>query len=168
MPSPSSSSSLSRMPSPSSSSSWSSRMPSLSSSSSTASESPSPSESMSSGKESMREELILTSTYFYHLEAYHLPHLRDKRVKKQVYCPQSFSGGGLYLKVKWLLWDVYDGLLWNVWWVTMGRVCRLLWLCMNGYCGWFVMGYYGACILGYYGACIMMQVTMIVHERLLW
>ena len=27
------------------------------------------------------------------------------------YCPQSFSGGGLYLKVKWLLWSVYDGLL---------------------------------------------------------
>ena len=36
------------------------------------------------------------------------------------YCPQSFSGGGLYLKVKWLLWSVYDGLLWSV--------CdRLLW-----------------------------------------
>ena len=30
------------------------------------------------------------------------------------YCPQSFSGGGLYLKVKWLLWSVYDGLLWSV------------------------------------------------------
>ena len=26
------------------------------------------------------------------------------------YCPQSFSGGGLYLKVKWLLWSVYDGM----------------------------------------------------------
>ena len=36
------------------------------------------------------------------------------------YCPQSFSGGGLYLKVKWLLWSMYDGLLWCV--------CnRLLW-----------------------------------------
>ena len=30
------------------------------------------------------------------------------------YCPQSFSGGGLYLKVNWLLWSVYDGLLLNV------------------------------------------------------
>ena len=30
------------------------------------------------------------------------------------YCPQSFSGGGLYLNVNWLLWSVYDGLLWSV------------------------------------------------------
>ena len=30
------------------------------------------------------------------------------------YCPQSFSGGGLYLKVNWLLRSVYDGLLWSV------------------------------------------------------
>ena len=29
-----------------------------------------------------------------------------------IYCPQSFSGGGLYLKVKWLLWSVKNGLLW--------------------------------------------------------
>ena len=28
------------------------------------------------------------------------------------YCPQSFSGGGLYLNVNWLLWSVSDGLLW--------------------------------------------------------
>ena len=31
--------------------------------------------------------------------------------QKVHYCPQSFSGGGLYLKVNWLLWSVYDGLL---------------------------------------------------------
>ena len=37
-----------------------------------------------------------------------------------------------------------------------------------------VMGYYGTCMMGYDGVCIMgyygtsMQVTMIVHERLLW
>ena len=39
----------------------------------------------------------------------------------ELYCPQSFSGGGLYLKVKWLLWSVYDGLLWSVKreWVTL-------------------------------------------------
>ena len=36
------------------------------------------------------------------------------------YCPQSFSGGGLYLNVNWLLWSVYDGLLWYVF-------NRLLW-----------------------------------------
>ena len=102
-----------------------------------------------------------------------------------VYCPQSFSGGGLYLNGIWLLWTmelvtiktcmvgyygacimgyygtsmqvtmiVHERLLWSVWWVTMGRVCRLLWLCMNGYCGWFVMGYYGAWIMGYYRASI--------------
>ena len=29
-------------------------------------------------------------------------------------CPQSFSRGGLYLKVNWLLWSMYDGLLWSV------------------------------------------------------
>ena len=28
------------------------------------------------------------------------------------YCPQSFSGGGLYLNGSCLLWSVYDGLLW--------------------------------------------------------
>ena len=28
------------------------------------------------------------------------------------YCPQSFSGGGLYLNGSWLLWSMYDGLLW--------------------------------------------------------
>ena len=43
------------------------------------------------------------------------------------YCPQSFSGGGLYLKVKW---------------VTMERDDGLLWLCINGY--------YEACMIGYY------------------
>ena len=31
-----------------------------------------------------------------------------------LYCPQSFSGGGLYLKGSWLLWSMYDGLLWSV------------------------------------------------------
>ena len=31
-----------------------------------------------------------------------------------IYCPQSFSGGGLYLKVKWFLWSVCDGLLWDM------------------------------------------------------
>ena len=41
------------------------------------------------------------------------------------YCPQSFSGGGLYLKVKWLLWSVYDGLLWSV-------KNGLLWIGKNG------------------------------------
>ena len=41
------------------------------------------------------------------------------------YCPQSFSGGGLYLKVKWLLWSVYDGLLWSM---KIG----LLWIGKNG------------------------------------
>ena len=45
-----------------------------------------------------------------------------------LYCPQSFSGGGLYLNGSWLLWSVNDGLL--------------------GLC---IMGYYGACIVGYYG-----------------
>ena len=41
------------------------------------------------------------------------------------YCPQSFSGGGLYLKGSWLLWSVYDGLLWSV--------CDgLLWSVKNG------------------------------------
>ena len=42
------------------------------------------------------------------------------------YCPQSFSGGGLYLNGSWLLWSVNDGL--------------------QGLC---IMGYYGACIVGY-------------------
>ena len=44
------------------------------------------------------------------------------------YCPQSSSGGGLYLNGSWLLWSVNDGLL--------------------GLC---IMGYYGACKVGYYG-----------------
>ena len=57
--------------------------------------------------------------------------------------PQSFSGGGLYLNGIWLLW-------------TMELVT--IKTCM--------VGYYGACIMGYYGT--SMQVTMIVHERLLW
>ena len=35
-----------------------------------------------------------------------------------------------------------------------------------GYYGTCMVGYNGACIMGYYGTC--MQVTMIVHERLLW
>ena len=30
------------------------------------------------------------------------------------YCPQSFSGGGLYLNGSWLLWSMYDGLLWYI------------------------------------------------------
>ena len=37
----------------------------------------------------------------------------------EFYCPQSFSGGGLYLNVNWLLWSVYDGLLWYGTMVTM-------------------------------------------------
>ena len=41
------------------------------------------------------------------------------------YCPQNFSGGGLYLNWIWLLWSVYD-------W--------LLWLCL--------MGYYYVCMMG--------------------
>ena len=34
--------------------------------------------------------------------------------KNYDYCPQSFSGGGLYLNGSWLLWSVYDGLLWYI------------------------------------------------------
>ena len=60
-------------------------------------------------------------------------------------------GAGYYKNVYGgLLWSVYNGLLWDeyagyydsVWTVTM------------------------ECVMGYYGTC--MQVTMIVHERLLW
>ena len=57
------------------------------------------------------------------------------------YCPQSLSGGGLYLKVKRLLWSVCDGLLWDVyagyydsaWTVTMECVTGYyrLWWCFN-------------------------------------
>ena len=36
-----------------------------------------------------------------------------------LYCPQSFSGGGLYLNVNWLLWSVNGGLLRSVLMVTM-------------------------------------------------
>ena len=32
----------------------------------------------------------------------------------ELYCHQSFSGGGLYLKGSWLLWSMYYGLLWSV------------------------------------------------------
>ena len=42
------------------------------------------------------------------------------------FCPQSFSGGGLYLKVNWLLWSVCDGLLWCVY-------DGLLWRVKNGF-----------------------------------
>ena len=47
--------------------------------------------------------------------------MMENTLKNKFYCPQSFSGGGLYLKVKWLLWSVYDGLLWSVKreWVTL-------------------------------------------------
>ena len=51
------------------------------------------------------------------------------------YCPQSFSGGGLYLNVNWLLWSVHDGLLWM-----------------------YIKGYYGACMMGYYDCAL--RVTM--------
>ena len=51
--------------------------------------------------------------------------------------PQSFSGGGLYLKVKWVTME-------RVWWVTMERI--------NGYYEACKMGYYEACKMGYYGA----------------
>ena len=44
---------------------------------------------------------------------------------KLFYCPQSFSGGGLYLNGSWLLWSAYD-------W--------LLWLCL--------LGYYYVCMMG--------------------
>ena len=40
------------------------------------------------------------------------------------YCPQSFSGGGLYLNGSWLLWSVYDGLLWSV---CDGLLWRAFW-----------------------------------------
>ena len=68
---------------------------------------------------------------------------KKRQFFKKAYCPQSFSGGGLYLNGIWLLW-------------TMELVT--IKTCM--------VGYYGACIMGYYGT--SMQVTMIVHERLLW
>ena len=46
-----------------------------------------------------------------------------------IYCPQSFSGGGLYLKVNWLLWSVYGGLLWSVkngllWYMGHTSMCQ--------------------------------------------
>ena len=69
----------------------------------------------------------------------------------EIYCPQSFSRGGLYLNGSWLLWSVYDGLLLSVYdWLLLsvkkGLLWRendgLLWLCMKGY--------YEGCI-GYFG-----------------
>ena len=38
-----------------------------------------------------------------------------------IYCPQSFSGGGLYLNGSWLLWSVYDGLLWYMGHTSMSQ-----------------------------------------------
>ena len=65
-----------------------------------------------------------------------------------IYCPQSFSGGGLYLKVKWLLW--------NVCWVTMGRV-------MGYYRTYavFMMGYYD-CVLRVTIMCVLRVTIMCV------
>ena len=45
------------------------------------------------------------------------------------YCPQSFSGGGLYLNGSWLLWSVYDGLLMSVkngllWYMGHTSMCQ--------------------------------------------
>ena len=59
---------------------------------------------------------------------------------KKLYCPQSFSGGGLYLNGSWLLWSVYDGLLWLWWWLLWsvydGLLLNvkngLLWIVKNG------------------------------------
>ena len=50
------------------------------------------------------------------------------------YCPQSFSGGGLYLNGSWLLWSVYDGLLWSVYdGLLWSMYDGLLWLKVKGY-----------------------------------
>ena len=71
---------------------------------------------------------------------------RKKKIRSLVifYCPQSISGGGLYLNWIWLLWSVYDGLLWSVkngllWYIGHTSMCQFHtelshFLAVAGYC----------------------------------
>ena len=50
-----------------------------------------------------------------------VPNIVKIPIQVWAYCPQSFSGGGLYLKVKWLLWSVKNGLLWYMGHTSMSQ-----------------------------------------------